>query len=216
MISRRSTLIGLLVLSAVLVTGCGEHVAGKPSGTAAQPTSASATTPAPVPTTAGPPTEHPQTHTPTRKPTPHPAVPRTCTVADLRIVLGTGEGTAGRFYRALAFINTGRSTCVIQGFPGVSFVAGDDGHQVGEPAIRQGIKGQAIRLTPGSTAMVALGFADIGAYDPAQCEPTAVRGLRVYPPHDTRSAFVSYPTTACAGSPPSPHLTVTTVQRVTS
>jgi hypothetical protein len=96
----------------------------------------------------------------------------------------------------------------------VSFVAGDDGHQVGAPAVRDGANSAAIRLAPGDTAAAALGFADLGAYDPARCKPTPVRGLRVYPPHNTRAAFLPLATKACAGDPPSPHLRVMSVQRV--
>lgn len=211
MSATRLTLTGCLVL-AVFVAGCGEDVAGRPSGSAAPPaaTTAPASTSAVPPASSTTPTQPP----PTGTSKPRPPVAGTCTVAQLRITLGAGEGTAGTFYRPLVFTNTGRRTCVIQGFPGVSFVAGEDGHQVGRPAVRNGPKGPAIRLAPRAAAAATLGFADLGAFDPAKCKPTPVRGLRVYPPHDTRAAFVPFPTKACAGNPPSPHLRVMTVQPV--
>lgn len=206
----RFKLAGCLVL-AVFVAGCGDDVAGKPSGPAATTTAS-----APTSNTANPPAPSTKTSTgtpPTGTPKPRP-VPSTCTVADLSVTVGAGEGAAGTFYRPLVFTNTGRRTCVIQGFPGVSFVAGADGHQVGQPAVRNGPKGPAIRLVPGALAAATLGFTNLGAYEPAQCRPTPVRGLRVYPPHDTRAAFVPLATEACAGNPPSPHLRVMTVERV--
>jgi len=145
-------------------------------------------------------------------PKPQPVVPAVCTVGDLDVSLGAAEGTAGTTYRALVFTNTGGRTCTIQGFPGVSFVAGDDGHQVGEAAIRVDAKGPAVTLKPGETANSAVGFVNIGNFDEATCQPTPVRGLRVYPPHERKSEFVPFETTGCAGDLPGSQLTVRTVR----
>ncbi len=106
----------------------------------------------------------------------------------------------GTMYRGLVFTNTGRRTCTIQGFPGVSFVAGDRGRQVGHAAWWDGPKGEVITLNPGDAATAPVGFTNIDFYDPADCRPTPVRGLRVYPPHDTAAAFVAFPTKACAAT----------------
>lgn len=134
-----------------------------------------------------------------------------CRSGDLEVSLGAEEGTAGTIYRALVFTNSGRRTCTIQGFPGVSFVAGDDGHQVGQAAVRNREKGPVITLAPGAAATAPVGFVNIGALGP-RCRPTPVRGLRVYPPHNTAAEFVPFDTTACAGTTsPSTHLTVMTV-----
>jgi hypothetical protein len=134
-----------------------------------------------------------------------------CRSGDLEVSLGAEEGTAGTIYRALVFTNRGRRTCTIQGFPGVSFVAGDDGHQVGQAAERRGVKGPVITLAPGAAATAPVGFVNVGALEP-QCRATPVRGLRVYPPHNTAAAFVPFETTACAGTVgPATHLHVSTV-----
>ena len=113
------------------------------------------------------------------------------------------------------FMNTesGSRSCTIQGFPGVSYVAGGDGHQVGEAAYREGAKGPAISLKPGMTVFAPVGFVQVGNYDPAACKPTSVRGLRVYPPHEYDSMYVAVPGTGCAGNPPGNHLRVSTIQR---
>jgi len=136
-----------------------------------------------------------------------------CTVRDLDVSLGAEEGTAGTVHRALVFTNTGARACVIQGFPGVSFVTGDDGRQVGEAAERVGDKGPPITPRPGMSATAPVGFVNIGNYDPAICQPTPVLGLRVYPPQERRSEFVPFGTTGCAGDLPGSQPTVGTVHK---
>ncbi|MFC4854738.1 DUF4232 domain-containing protein [Actinophytocola glycyrrhizae] len=135
-----------------------------------------------------------------------------CKVADLKLSLGGGDATAGTAYRHLVFTNKGSRTCTMQGFPGVSYVAGDDGHQVGPAAYRNGKKGPAVTLKPGASAYADVGFVQVRNYDPAVCKPTEVRGLRVYPPHDYDSMFLPNPGTGCAGTPPGNQLTVSTVR----
>ncbi|MBB3662531.1 hypothetical protein FB384_001435 [Prauserella sediminis] len=136
----------------------------------------------------------------------------TCLAADLELSLGRGEGTAGTHYRPLRFTNVSDSACVIHGYPGVSYVAGDDGHQVGTAAYRTGGKGAPVTLQPGATAHADVGFVQVRNYDPAECKPTPVRGLRVYPPHETNSMFVKAPGTGCAEFPGGQQLTVATVK----
>jgi hypothetical protein len=109
------------------------------------------------------------------------------------------------------FTNTGGRACELRGFPGVSYVAGDDGHQVGPAARMVGERGAQVRIAPGASAAAVLQLAQVGAFDPAVCRPTAVRGLRVYPPGDTAALFVPAEGTGCAGTPPGPQLTVRTV-----
>jgi hypothetical protein len=140
-----------------------------------------------------------------------PAGPRQCGSAELEVSLGATDGAAGTIYHALVFTNSGPRSCTIQGFPGVSFVAGDDGHQVGQAARRNGDKGPVVTLVPGATATAPVGFVNVGALGP-RCRPTPARGLRVYPPHNTAAEFVPLESTACAGTTgPSTHLTVGTV-----
>jgi hypothetical protein len=135
-----------------------------------------------------------------------------CKVGDLKLSLGGGDSAAGTSYRAVVFTNKGARTCTIQGFPGVSYVAGDDGHQVGPAAYRTGKKGPVITLKPGGSAFADVGFVQVRNYDPAVCRPTEVRGLRIYPPHEYNSMFLAAPGTGCAGTPPGNQLTVATVQ----
>ena len=55
-------------------------------------------------------------------------------------------------------------------------------------------------------------FVQVANFDAAVCQPTPVRGLRVYPPGETASLFVAMNNqTGCAGNPPGPQLTVKTM-----
>ncbi|MDQ3406296.1 MAG: DUF4232 domain-containing protein [Actinomycetota bacterium] len=134
-----------------------------------------------------------------------------CKAAELTLSVKDGDAAAGTVYRSLVFTNKGSRTCTMQGFPGVSYVAGADGHQVGPAAFRDGTKGPAVTLNPGGTATAPVGFVNVRNYDAAVCKPTNVRGLRIYPPHDTASMFVAMEGVGCAGTPPGNQLTVKTV-----
>jgi hypothetical protein len=136
-----------------------------------------------------------------------------CTTAELSGSLVGGEGAAGTVYRSLVLTNTGSHNCELTGFPGVSFVAGDDGHQVGPAAEMRGDRGGAVSLPPGGAAAADLGMVQIANYDAAACQPTPVRGLGVYPPGDTASLFIDAAGTGCAGAPPGPQLTITTLSK---
>lgn len=131
-----------------------------------------------------------------------------CTTEHLQISLGPSEGAAGSVYTTVIFRNTGSVTCHLGGFPGVSYVAGSDNHQVGAAAEMSGERGADVQLAPGGTAGAALQMVNVANYDPAACQPTPVSGVRVYPPGNTGSQVVPLETTGCAGSPPGNQLTV--------
>lgn len=138
--------------------------------------------------------------------------PLRCTSAELSGSLGTAEGAAGSVYRTLLLTNTGDRTCELTGFPGVSYVAGADGHQVGPAASMSGPRGGPVQLVPGAAAVADVREVNVANYDAAVCRPTPVRGLRIYPPGDTASLFVATDGTGCAGTPPGDQLSVTTLR----
>ncbi|GAB3914191.1 DUF4232 domain-containing protein [Kibdelosporangium lantanae] len=140
--------------------------------------------------------------------------PGECKAADLSLSIGDSEGAAGTVYRKIVFTNKSGRTCTIQGFPGVSYVTGDDGHQVGEAAVRVGTKGPVITLAPGAKADAPVGFVQVGNFDPGACQPTPTRGLRIYPPHDTASMFLPLDGTGCAGKPPGQQLSVRSIEKI--
>lgn len=212
---RTAVLVTGGAVAALLLTAC--NTGNSASSNPEIPTITDQSTSQPAPTTQSqPPTSTTQAQAqpaPVSAPPATPAAPASsdCKVADLSLRLGGGDAAAGTRYRALVFTNKGGRTCTIQGFPGVSYVAGDDGHQVGPAAYRNGTKGSVITLKPGDSASATVGFVQVHNYDPAACKPTEVRGLRIYPPHDYDSAFVPDPGTGCAATPPGNQLTITTV-----
>lgn len=145
--------------------------------------------------------------------TPAPGgVPR-CTTAELRGTLGTGDAGAGSVFRPLLLTNTGTRTCELVGYPGVSYVAGDDGHQVGPAAEMDGPRTAQVDLAPGKAAVAQVRMVNVRNFDEAACRPVAVRGLRVYPPGDTASLFVPFDGgEGCSVNPPQPQLFVQAVR----
>ena len=137
-----------------------------------------------------------------------------CKAADLRLSLGEGQGgAAGSSYPAIQFTNSSTSNCVIVGFPGVSYVGGDDGHQVGAPASRDGRIGAQMTLAPGQMASAIVREVDPENYPTATCKPVTVRGLRIYPPDDTAAMFLPFKGNAKACSTNIDQLSVQTIQR---
>ena len=166
--------------------------------------------PAPVPpvtstpTTQSAPTSQPGAAQPSRTEVPRgdgaATGPQRCTTGELSASLGQGDAGAGSAFFPLIFTNTGSRTCELRGFPGVSYVAGDDGHQVGQAADMSGERGAQVPIAPGGTAVAQLRLVNALNFDEAVCRPTPVRGLRVYPPGDTASLFVAMDGgTGCAG-----------------
>jgi hypothetical protein len=128
------------------------------------------------------------------------AGPKECKAADLALAVVSGSG-AGMSHLGvnLQFTNKSQQTCTLQGSPGVSFVSGDDGQQVGDPASRQPKSGaQRVTLTPGRHVTSELNITNAAAYPPEECKPVQARGLRVYAPDDTAAMYVEFPEQACS------------------
>ena len=100
-------------------------------------------------------------------------------------------------YYQLGLRNTSAATCFVQGYPGVSFVAGADGHQVGSPATRVAGATPMVALPPGQSAAATLAIVDATNFGTG-CQVTDVLGLRVYPPGQTAALFVPHTDQACA------------------
>lgn len=173
-----------------------------PSTSSASPTSTTATTAE----------SSPSSSTPASSPVGAPADNGLCKAGDVKLALGPGDAGAGSRYRPLLITNTSAKPCTIQGFPGVSYVAGADGHQVGKDAFREGTKGDAVKLDPGKTAAADIQFVNVQNFDAGTCQPTPVKGLRVYLPQETASNFVPAEGTGCASTKiPGNQLAVKTV-----
>ncbi|MCW0216593.1 MAG: DUF4232 domain-containing protein [Pseudonocardia sp.] len=201
--------IGAVALAAVgaLAAGCSSGGTDEVNGGVTVPSASQTAVPGPSATTAAP----------TAQPAAAPASgggaldPPNCATGNLKVTAVDGDAAAGSRFVTLAFQNTGSAPCQLRGFPGVSYVTGDTGQQVGAAAAMSGPRGGEVRLAPGGSAGAVLQMAQAGNFDPAACTPTAVRGLRVYPPGEKASAFVPLETTGCAGTTPSPQLQVQTM-----
>jgi hypothetical protein len=113
--------------------------------------------------------------------------------------------------------NVGSSSCTVYGYPGVSWVAGAAGHQVGAAAERQsdnsGSAERTVTLAPGALASAPLDIVDAAVIPTSECKPVAVRGLRVYPPGETAALFLPLPTASggygeCSLATKQPTLTI--------
>jgi hypothetical protein len=126
-----------------------------------------------------------------------------CTSAELAASLGPSQGQNGMQKSDATFTltNKGDRSCTLDGFPGVSFVTGDNGTQVGEPARRNETPAQLVTLAPGAGAATFLLVTNPGAYDEAECKPVDVRGLRIYPPGETAALFLEDATRTCSTAP---------------
>jgi hypothetical protein len=192
-----SALVGLAVIAAACSSS---------SHSAAPTTTSPATSAAPISTTS---TTKAATSTSSV-----PAGPAACTTSQLAVTIGPGNGAAGSSYYALVFRNTGAAPCTLNGYPGVSYVTGSTGTQVGSPATRvpaPGATAQAINVAPGGSAHATLREINVANYPPATCGPTPVLGLRVYPPNQTAAVFVAQATNGCAQTGPA-QLEITFVQ----
>lgn len=137
--------------------------------------------------------------------------PSNCKSSELKLSFGHDSDHAmQKTYTSIQFTNTGQRTCTLQGFPGVSFVTGDNGQQVGQAANRSGNQGPAITLRPGSSTNAGLIIVNADPFPADQCKPVDVRGLRVYPPNETAAMFLPSSGRGCAGSV-GPLLTVSSV-----
>ncbi|MCM3503909.1 DUF4232 domain-containing protein [Curtobacterium sp. ODYSSEY 48 V2] len=115
-----------------------------------------------------------------------------CTTGSLSGSVESGSGgAAGSTYVHLALRNTGSTTCTLQGWPGVSFVGGGSGEQIGAPATRDEASAHpTVTLAPGAVAVAPLRITQAENYPTATCDPVSADGFRVYPPGSTESLFV--------------------------
>lgn len=110
----------------------------------------------------------------------------TCTVGDLHLSLGRKEGAAGSLYQPISFTNTGRGSCALRGYPGVSVL--DSQHrQIGPAATRSGRSYATVVLAHGHSASAVIRTTNgpIGG----ACERTGSY-LRVYPPASYKSVVI--------------------------
>jgi hypothetical protein len=192
--ARRPLAVAALACAAALAAGCSS--AGSPSAGAA-PTVTVTTTP-PAGTTA-PASGSAGTSGSSGTGGSAGGTGAACPTASLKAATGKGNGAAGSVIVPLEFTNTGTASCTLFGYPGVSFVTGTGGSQVGasageDPATPR----QQVTLAPGGSAHALLQVAVAQNFPPAKCKLTTAHLLKVYPPGQTAPLYVSYTASTCA------------------
>ncbi|MFC9790188.1 DUF4232 domain-containing protein [Rhodococcus sp. NPDC127528] len=181
---------------ALVLAGCSSGTSNDTASVTAAPPAGSETAPA---GTGGGPTGGVgpgESSAPTA--TDHPAIdPNACTATELRLTAGRSEGAAGSVMIPLVFTNTGGRTCTLDGFPGVSYVTGQGGTQVGAAATRAGAGSGPVPLAPGASATANVRAVQVLNYPSQQCVPGAVGGLRVFPPNAYDSLYLPHSGTGC-------------------
>jgi len=139
-----------------------------------------------------------------------PAGPGECSTAALHVHIGLSQGAAGTIYYNLDFTNVSGSTCIVQGYPGVSLVsAGSDaGSQIGADAKRNPLRpSHPITLASGQTANALLGIAEVGDFSASSCSPVTAHWMKVFPPDQFVATYVHFTTQTCAStSVPTMHI----------
>jgi hypothetical protein len=111
----------------------------------------------------------------------------------------TGGGAAGSTYLPIEFTNTSGSACALYGYPGVSFVTGQNGSQIGAPAKRSGsFANVTVTVASHATAHAWLQVAEAGNYPASSCHAVSAHFLKVYPPGNTAPAYISYSDQTCS------------------
>ncbi len=124
----------------------------------------------------------------------------TCTTSALTVSIspGQGGGTAGSTYVPIDFTNSSSRACEMYGFPGVSFVTGRGGSQIGAAAARNSaFPSVAITVAAHGSAHAWLQVAEAGNYPASSCNQVTASWLKVFPPGNRAAAYVSHSFQAC-------------------
>ncbi|HET9691534.1 MAG TPA: DUF4232 domain-containing protein [Acidimicrobiales bacterium] len=181
-----------LIAIAVAAGGCGGS--GHPATAPTTATSAAVATTAPTTGTATTaPTSVPVTTVTTAAASTTTVAPVTTSTTSsdrcthLAIAVGQSEGAAGTIGVPLSFTNTGSTTCVLGGYPGVALLDASGAQAV--QAARTGSPGSPVRLAPGAEASALLTGSDVPSGSATSC-PSYPAAL-VTPPGSTSSEHVS-------------------------
>ncbi len=126
--------------------------------------------------------------------------PQPCATSALKATIGQAGGAAGSSYYPIDFTNNATASCTLFGYPGVSFVTGQGGSQIGAAAGRDSVTAPAlVTVGPGATAHATLQVADASNYPASRCTITKAHWLRIYPPDQFTALYISFSAQTCAG-----------------
>ncbi|HJP80909.1 MAG TPA: DUF4232 domain-containing protein [Candidatus Saccharimonadales bacterium] len=137
--------------------------------------------------------------TPAEKAPPKVVTDPTCNADELSLSFEPGSDSgAGTLAYNIILTNSGKRTCTLYGFPGVSLV-NDNGNLIGSPAERATNYTKATQsLAPGAKVKSVLSIANEANFSGGECKAGATR-LRVYPPNDT--GYISVATSISSWCP---------------
>ena len=154
------------------------------------------------------------TVSPTTTTTSQPSTPN-CTTAELQVTAGMGSGAAGTIGQVILFENSGTTTCLLHGFPGVAGLdnAGNQIVQASRELNNAPFTGSesslpTVQLAPGDTASALVLSSDVPIGSATSCVTYAA--LLVTPPNATQSVHLSVQMPGCAGLRVGPVSTGTT------
>jgi Domain of unknown function (DUF4232) len=176
---------------ALALTACGSNT---PASNAGQSSSASSTPASSAGASAG------SSGGSTMQPA-APAAGSQCPTSSLRVTVArlAGGGAAGTDYVPLDFTNVSGHSCQMYGFPGVSWVTGHPGSQIGDAASRATTYGsQTVTLAPGGKAHAWLGIADAGNFPPSTCHEVTAHWMKVFPPDQYSALYASFTAQVCS------------------
>jgi hypothetical protein len=87
------------------------------------------------------------------------------------------------------------------GYPGVSFVTGISGSELGGAAARNAtFASQTVTLAPGATAHASLQVVVAQNYPVSVCQPVTAHWLRIYPPDQFAPLYIKFTAVTCTGT----------------
>jgi hypothetical protein len=200
-VARRTGIATILLGTALLAAACASSNNGGSTAASSPATSSAAATPAQAATSSTPAAGGGSS------PAASPSAGLTgCATGHLKAAVVTGEGgaAAGSTYYPVNLTNTGSSSCSLFGYPGVSWVSGPSGSQIGQPATRNPvITPSTVVLAPGQTAHVTIQVVDAGNYDKSTCQPVTAHWLKIFPPGQFTALYVKFSAQTCSAKLPS-------------
>jgi hypothetical protein len=124
-----------------------------------------------------------------------------CATSGLTATVDSGQGgaAAGSSYLPIDFTNISAHTCVMYGFPGVSWVTAIRGRQIGGAATREASYSPVtVTLAPGAKAHAVMQIADAGNFPASTCQPVTAHWLRIYPPNQYTSLYTKFSAQVCS------------------
>jgi hypothetical protein len=134
-----------------------------------------------------------------------------CPTRSLGLKLGLAQGAAGSTFQVIDFTNISHAPCTLYGHPGVSLGSGKPVRQIGLAAAEShATPRKLVTLAPGAVASAVLQIVHAVNFPAAKCHLVTADYLQIYPPNQTRPAYLQYSSRTCAK--PVQILTVSVVQ----